>query len=306
MFSIRLLRPAVLAGVFSLSLSFPAQASNPPTDATGRCNVIRAYEALCGNLRPNGCLGKDGVDYWDNLSHQQTWDNYYNLCIYNITPAKDRYSHECLEHFGLASSCPSTVEPLVEYTAVTTVQYNATIREEERYSIANTGTIQACYLLSETRAKLDAYRNACAEVKPSACSVGGSVESNYMAICGDQKPCECLHGMNCGPACPAPPPSGGEAIPEASAGAGSGGGGGGETASEGVPPLPEVTGESGGDSNIALGGDSKAPGGRGENAVAGAKGCALMVAATESAGDFWLVSSLVFGGWAWRFRRRFQ
>ena len=289
MLSNRFLRLAALAGLmFSAALS--SAHATVPTDPAGRCAVIHTYEGVCGNARTEGCFRKTGFNY-SNPSHQSAWDNFYNLCV-GQSPYKDRYSHECIEHLGLGSSCVSTVEPLIEYTIVNQAQYEvAPLRTEPQYQIVNNYQLRVCSMFQSQREKVDAYLEVCGEVSPSACGVDGTVESEYVAYCGDRKPCQCIYDSGCGPACaepvlPAPP------LPPAAPGDGGGGGGGGGGPGDGggAPPAEAPApsgaepGTTGGatDSTFVLGAENKgpAPVGQGEgNAATGARaaGCSLAI-----------------------------
>ncbi len=297
MLSIRVLRPAILAGFLVFAAIFQVHATTP-TDPTGRCNVIHAYEAVCGNLRTNSCLYREGFNYSGNLANQTAWDNFYNLCV-TASPYQDRYSHECIELLSLGSSCTSTVEPLVEYTMVApTMHYEAMPIREQYTMVATTQVAYFCGLFRENTAKIDAYRTACGEVSPSECAVNGTIESDYAPVCGDKKPCQCVYDYHCGPVCPEPatetPPLPPPPTPIVDSGGSGGTGGGG-----GVPTSP--IGAT--DSTIALGGESKSPGspgstgdsgdsGFGGAAAGGGKGCSLGNAAANANG-FLLFSSLI-------------
>jgi hypothetical protein len=308
MLSIRFLRLAALASFLVFAPIFPAHAT-VPTDPTGRCNVIHAYESVCGNLRTNSCLYRDGFNYSGNPANQAAWDNFYNLCVTN-SPYQDRYSHECIEFLSLGSSCTSTVEPLVEYTMVAPTARFEVMPLREQYTVVHTTqTAQFCGLLRETSAKIDAYRTACGEVTPGECAVNGTVESEYASVCGDKKPCQCVNDYHCGPACPEPtlpapplppvPTPGGEPV----GGVPGGSGGGGPES----PETPGTTGTGGAtDSTIALGGENKAPVSLGETeggtAATGAKGCSL--GGAPAAGGEIVFLSLIFGGLGLGLRRR--
>lgn len=302
MSTLRFLRLAALAGLLVLAPIFPSHAT-VPTDPTGRCNVIHAYEAVCGNVRTGSCFSKEGFNY-SNPAHQAAWDNFANLCV-NVSPYQDRHSHECIEFLSLGSSCVSTVEPLVEYRMVTPVVQYEVMQVREEYSVvASNNVAYFCGLMSAAGDKIDAYRTACGEVTPGECSVNGTVESEYSTVCGEKKPCQCLSDYHCGPACPAPalgtPPLAPE--PSVEPGRGHGGSGGGRPAE-----LPETPGTGGAaDSMMELGGENKAPTSLGEaeggTAAAGAKGCSLGGASANGGGAVFL--GLIFTSLALGLRRR--
>jgi hypothetical protein len=267
--------------------SVPSFASDPtpPTDAAGRCAVIHAYEGLCGNSRPSPCLGHPGFDYFTNLEHQKIWDNYYILCV-NITPNKDRYSHECLDFYGLSSTCPSTVPDLNEVTGITTISETASpYPAQSGYQAITTVQIQEylCGLSSEQETKINAYKNACGDVAPSSCSDVSSTMTDYHAVCGEARPCDCLSNLHCGPACAA------LASPPVNSGDSSGGATGSGSS---------IVSSSGQQSPITSGGSSNAT-------SPSASGCSLgQNSGPSQSSGYLLVWFLFFGIWAGRILRK--
>lgn len=276
----------------------------PPTNPSEQCQVILKYEGLCGNSRPNPCLSRPGVDYFGNLAQQKTWDDYYWLCVNTPGDVAQRYSHECIQKLGIGSGCASTVEPLVEYTAVTTVRAeHQVLREEPKYEAVTQVSATHCMMLSETGETIRNYHRACGDVTSAQCSKPEAGIAAFQAACGTKKPCECVKSFGCradycpaapspatpatptSPAEPATPPAPGEAAP----------GGDGAPGGGGVLPLP---GSEGGADHFLLGApEATAPDKSGGAAANGkAAGCALHPAAKTRADLFflgWFLGALI-------------